>query len=244
MSNSFLAFQVDAPMQSWGVASRYQHRESESFPSKSGITGILAAALGIDKHGPNEDAAIAPLAELKMIVLHAPKLPNRAAQRLSDFHTVGGGWGDDWKADKNDLRAKMHTPKKAGDSSPFGTVITHRTYLTDTRFIVLLEGGTSLLEQCAAALENPKWGVWFGRKCCIPAAPLLPTLAPSQDEVLQKISTLLGLDQTMVAIKEGRCEATLDGAWYQQDKPVSFGRREFLSRPVSRILPSTENQTP
>jgi CRISPR system Cascade subunit CasD len=244
MSNSFLAFQIDAPMQSWGVASRYQHRESESFPTKSGITGILAAALGIDKHAPDEDAAIAPLASLKMTVLHAPKQPKRSAQRLSDFHTIGGGWVDDWKADKNDLRAKMHTPKKAGDGSPFGTVITHRTYLTDTRFIVLLEGGTSLLEQCAAALENPKWGVWFGRKCCIPAAPLLPTLAPSQEEALQKISNLLGLDQSVVPVGEGRCEAALDGAWYQQDQPVSFGRREFLSRPVSRILPLSEKQTP
>jgi CRISPR system Cascade subunit CasD len=244
MSNSFLAFQIDAPMQSWGVASRYQHRESESFPTKSGITGILAAALGIDKHAPDEDAAIAPLADLKMTVLHAPKQPKRSAQRLSDFHTIGGGWVDDWKADKNDLRAKMHTPKKAGDGSPFGTVITHRTYLTDTRFIVLLEGETSLLEQSAAALENPKWGVWFGRKCCIPAAPLLPTLAPSQEEALQKISNLLGLDQSAVPVGEGRCEAALDGAWHHHDKPVSFGRREFLSRPVSRILPPSGKQTP
>lgn len=244
MSNSFLAFQLDAPIQSWGIASRYQHRESESFPTKSGITGILSAALGIDKHAPGEDAAIATLAELKMTILHAPKQPNRSVQRLSDFHTIGGGWVDDWKADKNNLRAKMHTPKKAGDGSPFGTVITHRTYLTDTRFIVLLEGATSLLERCAAALEDPKWGVWFGRKCCIPAAPLLPTLAPSQAEALQKISVLLGLDQPALPVGEGRCEAALDGAWYQQDKPVSFGRREFLSRPVSRILPPSGKQTP
>ena len=123
---------------------------------------------------------------MKMTVLHVATQPKRSAQRLSDFHTVGGGWIEDWKADKNNLRAKMHAPKKAGDGSPFGTVITHRDYLTDTRFIVLLKGETSLLEQCAAALENPKWGVWFGRKCCIPAAPLLPTLAPSQEEALKK----------------------------------------------------------
>ena len=171
-----------------------------------------------------------------MTVLHAPKQPKRSAQRLSDFHTVGRGWIDDWKADKNNLRAKMHTPKKAGDGSPFGTVITHRTYLTDMRFIVLLKGESSLLEQCAAALENPKWGVWFGRKCCIPAAPLLPTLAPSQEEALKKISTLLGLDQAAFAMGEGRHEALVDGSWYQQDKPVSFGRRGFLSRPVSRNI--------
>ncbi len=230
MFNSFLAFQIDAPMQSWGVASRYQHRESESFPTKSGVTGVLAAALGIDKHAPDEDEAIAPLADLKMTVLHAPKQHKRSAQRLSDFHTVGGGY------DRKDNFEKMHIVRTADGKVSAHAVITHRTYLTDTRFIVLLEGATSLLEQCATALENPKWGVWFGRKCCIPAAPLLPTLAPSQEEALQKISNLLGLDQAAFAIGEGRREAALDGAWYQQDKPVSFGRREFLSRPVSRDI--------
>jgi CRISPR system Cascade subunit CasD len=113
----------------------------------------------------------------------------------------------------------------------------------DPRFIVLLEGETSLLEQCTAALENPKWGVWFGRKCCIPAAPLLPTLASGQEEALKKISNLLGLDQAAFTIGEGRREAAFDDARYQQDKPVCLGRREFLSRPVSRDI-SRQRQNP
>jgi hypothetical protein len=31
-------------------------------------------------------------------------------KRLEDFHTVGGGWHDDWQADKGNLRAKKRAP--------------------------------------------------------------------------------------------------------------------------------------
>ena len=50
---------------------------------------------------------------------------------------------------------------------------TYRHYLLDARFGVLIEGPAALLEEIAAALRNPKWGVWLGRKCCLPASPVL-----------------------------------------------------------------------
>ena len=30
--------------------------------------------------------------------------------------------------------------------------------------------GTIFGHYLAAALRNPKWGVWLGRKCCLPAS--------------------------------------------------------------------------
>lgn len=33
--------------------------------------------------------------------------------------------------------------------------------------------GVAHAEGLAAALRDPVWGVWFGRKCCLPAAPIL-----------------------------------------------------------------------
>ena len=76
-------------------------------------------------------------------------------QRLEDCHTVTGIRRDSGKVD---------------DAA---TVQTYRHYLLDARFGVLLEGPSLLLEKVAAALRNPKWGVWLGRKCCLPASPLL-----------------------------------------------------------------------
>jgi CRISPR system Cascade subunit CasD len=235
MSNNALAFYLDAPLQAWGASSRFQRRETEAFPTKSGIIGLIAAAMGIDKHSRDEPEQLRSLGALKFSVLRVEK-KSGAVQRLSDFHTIGGGWYDDWKQDKDNLVAKMHTPRKAGDGSPFGTVITHRTYLTDAKFIAVLEGEKDVVERVAAALENPKWGVWFGRKCCLPAAPLLPVVASSPTEAIHALVIRFGLDDMNPTAAQGQEESDGDGAWFPSDQPISFGKREYQARPVRRKL--------
>lgn len=49
------------PMQSWGISSAFEWRGTEQEPSKSGIVGLICAALGRDRSEP-----IADLAALKM----------------------------------------------------------------------------------------------------------------------------------------------------------------------------------
>ena len=232
MSDLALAIHLDAPLQSWGASSRFQRRETESYPTKSGILGLLAAALGIDKHSPDEREALRPLAALRFTAIKIVPIGNeKPTERLTDFHTIGGGWHDDWQADKSNLRAKMNTPKKAGDGSPFGTVITRRTYLTDARFVAVLEGPSETLERCAAALEDPKWGIWFGRKSCLPAAPLGPTLADSRGEAVDQLLAKLATPHRAL---QGQTEASDPASSFQSDHPISFGQREFQSRPVLR----------
>lgn len=43
---STLLLRLAAPLQSWGIASLYDKRETESFPSKSGVIGMIASAMG------------------------------------------------------------------------------------------------------------------------------------------------------------------------------------------------------
>jgi CRISPR system Cascade subunit CasD len=235
MSNSTLAFYLDAPLQAWGASSRFQRRETEAFPTKSGILGLIAAAMGIDKHSPDELEQLRPLSALKFSVIRVETKAG-TVQRLSDFHTIGGGWHDDWKQDKNNLVAKMQTPRKAGDGSPFGTVITHRTYLTDAKFIAVLEGEKDVVVSVREALENPKWGVWFGRKCCLPAAPLLPMLASSPTEAIRALYARIGMAPTEFTSSQGQQESDGDGAWFPSDQPISFGKREYQARPVRHKL--------
>lgn len=226
-SKSTLAFYLDGPMQSWGASSRFQHRKTESFPTKSGVLGLLSAALGIDKHAPDESERLAPLAALEFsafAVVHSEH--PREVVRLLDFHTVGGGY------DRNDPVERLHITTKAS-GGPSTTVITHRTYLTDARFIVVLSGDPTVLQTCATALADPKWGVWFGRKSCLPASPLSPVLAVSPSEavaaILEKVNS-----EAKVTIARGQEQADGDDSWFQADQPISFGRREFQSRPVRR----------
>ncbi len=167
-----LALLLDAPLQSWGFASRFQRRTTGLHPTKSAVSGLLAAALGVDKHASDEPAFIAALGRLRFcaVTLPRPDPANRAPQpgrrplpqrRLEDYHTVRG-------------------TRKASGKIDDGTVQTYRHYLLDARFGVLLTApvGWQLPDgrgpdALAAALRDPVWGVWFGRKCCRPAAPVL-----------------------------------------------------------------------
>jgi CRISPR system Cascade subunit CasD len=217
-----LAFYLDAPLQSWGASSKFQHRQTNAFPTKSAVVGLLAAAAGIDKHGANETADLSPLASLHLtaVKLDKGKLPTT---RLMDFHTVGGGY--DKKASP---REKMSIPQKA-TGAPFGTVITHRSYLTDTAFAILLEGDPATLEETAKALLNPIWGVWLGRKTCIPASPLTPTLGKTLQEALDALLKFLpGYSAKPLTELEYQTEAdpakTTEGTFQQGDQPIAFGQ--------------------
>ena len=44
-----LLLRFSAPLQSWGSNSLYDRRETDSMPPKSGVIGILAAALGVKR---------------------------------------------------------------------------------------------------------------------------------------------------------------------------------------------------
>lgn len=231
MSNKALAIYLEGPLQSWGVSSRFRARATESFPTKSGILGLIAAALGIDKRIDNEAERLRPIADLAFDVYRVgQEIRQLATQRLLDFQTVGGGWYDQWRENKNDHIAKMSVPRKAKIRVPFGTVITERTYLSDAKFIAILRGNSAVLRQCAEALENPCWGVWLGRKCCIPSSPLSPVCRDTAEEAIEYLLKKL----PGRVLREKQTESNGDGAWFRLDQPVSFGRRLFRSRPVQQ----------
>lgn len=227
-----LAILIDAPLQAWGVSSRYQRRETESFPVKSGLVGLLAAALGIDKHALAEDERIKPLTLLRSTVYRVPK--KSSVSRLVDFHTVGGGYDKDASTFE-----KLSIPRKAS-GPPFGTVITRRTYLTDARFAAVFAGDAATIREAALALTNPVWGVWFGRKACLPALPLSPVVAASSEAVLAALLSRLAEWEggeahdptTLERWEEPESPDSAEGDFFLPDAPVSFGARSFTDRPV------------
>lgn len=69
------AILLDSPMQSWGCASRFRRRETEAFPTKSALLGLLAAASGIDKDSDDQAERLGPLAALRLGVYRLPGNP-------------------------------------------------------------------------------------------------------------------------------------------------------------------------
>ena len=55
-----LLMRLAGPMQSWGTGSRFDERDTQLEPSKSGVVGLLCAALGRDRAEPVDDLAQRP----------------------------------------------------------------------------------------------------------------------------------------------------------------------------------------
>jgi CRISPR system Cascade subunit CasD len=236
------AILLDGPMQSWGSSSRFTRRETEAFPTKSALIGLLAAAAGIDKHAPDEAGKLAPFSALRLTVYRLPRTVGRLVGRLSDFHTVGGGY--DARASAFD---KMSIPRKASGGASANAVITHRTYLNEARFIATFEGASDIVSAAIGYLEDPVWGVWFGRKTCLPAMPLSPvggvdgrTAANALigrirdwEETTRRPSLPPGFDLAQLeGWEEPAADQSRPGDFHLHDQPVSFGGREFHTRPV------------
>lgn len=75
-----LLLRLAAPLQSWGADSKFETRKTNREPTKSGVIGLLAAALGLRR----DDAA--GLARLNG--LHFAVRADREGSLLVDFHTA------------------------------------------------------------------------------------------------------------------------------------------------------------
>ncbi|MCS7338704.1 MAG: type I-E CRISPR-associated protein Cas5/CasD [Verrucomicrobiae bacterium] len=216
---AYLALMLDAPMQSWGFASRFQRRTTAPDPTKSGVIGMICAAMGIGKGTHAEREILPQLAALKMTSIFIPRAHN-PVRRLIDFHTV--------------QRTRRASGKLNED-----TVVTHREYLLDARFGVILAGPITLLEQVAHALQNPVWGIWLGRKSCIPAEPVFRGLFTSRQQAEQ---CLLGNEPITHFSRVEEVSDFSAGADSYNDQPISFGQansssegRLFSIRRIKRI---------
>src|SRR5437899_3181543 len=90
---AYLALLLDGPLQSWGFSSRFQRRTTGLHPTKSGVIGIICAAMGLAKGSAEERDTLPGLAKLRMTSIALPRhLPGAngplSVRRLEDYHTV------------------------------------------------------------------------------------------------------------------------------------------------------------
>ena len=204
---SVLLIPLQGPMQSWGTRSRFQERDTEREPSKSGIIGLLCAALGRDRSTPIED-----LSSLKMGVR-----VDREGFLKRDFQTA-----------QNVVTAS---------GTQWEDQISTRQYLADAIFMVALEGDRDVLQRLHNALAKPVWPLFLGRKSYVPSHPvyLLDGLYEAADtrEALKKYPLLCAprKEQDEIRLILESSSVTHET---RMDTPVSFalGGREFRLRYV------------
>jgi len=206
-----LLFRLIAPLQSWGVQSHFTIRDTASEPSKSGVMGVLCAALGIDRV---DDADLLPIAALCMGVR-----VDREGVLKRDYHTA-----------QNILKAQGGIKE---------TDISERFYLADAAFLVGLESEhRALLEELYAALQAPRWPLFLGRKACVPGEPLFfknPALALQEKPLVEALNTFPRLRPKRHRDDPDWMRGLVEdpgGEIARQDQPLSFrkGARRFAVR--------------
>lgn len=141
---SALLLRLAGPMQSWGTQSRFTDRDTGHEPSKSGVVGLLCAALGRGRDDGVEDVATM---------------------------TMGVRVDVEGKVER-DFQTALEVRKADGRST--GTVVSSRAYLADASFLVALQSDdTELVGRLAEALVSPVWPPALGRKSYVPALPVL-----------------------------------------------------------------------
>ncbi len=146
-----LLLRLEGPMQSWGVQeSKFVVRRTAEAPTKSGVIGLLCAAMGVSREAARVEFP-------RLNTLRMGVRIDRPGVRWWDYHTVGAGMA-------------MRTAE--GKTKP-GAILTRREYLCDASFLVALWGDAALVDELSRAVRSPKWTLYLGRKSCPPSVPLV-----------------------------------------------------------------------
>lgn len=241
MSNPFILLWFEAPLQSWGSDSKFGRRDTQAFPTRSGVLGLLCSALGA---GGEQRELLAEFAELGQTVISFARCEQTAdgvASKLDsepllrDFHMVGSGY-DDQDPWTSLLIPKTSEGKKAVGG---GTKMTYRYYLQDAVFAVVLEVPVDKAEILADALQNPAWDVYLGRKNCVPTDFIYRGIFSLESVALEQ-ADLLAKDKNRIenfrVLHGAMAEGEADEVFTLNDVPVQFGvDKRYRDRQVSLI---------
>jgi len=204
------------PAQSWGTTSRFTVRDSGTEPSKSGVVGLCAAALGRKRDEPIDD-----LASLRMGVrVDTEGLLQR------DYHTAQGA-----------IKADGSSNKEAVES--------RRYFLADAAFLVALEGDQELIGRLDRALRQPHWPLFLGRKAFPPAGPVARGIDQRSLEDVLAVAPWTGpspkrakyLRDQLKSGQEVRLRTVVEvpateATEFRDDQPIAFMPPSYSRRPT------------
>lgn len=210
-----LLIRLAGPLQSWGVQSRFSVRDTGLEPSKSGVIGLLCAALGRPR-----EAAVDDLAALQLGVR-----VDREGSVARDFHTAS-----------NVFKASGGTPKPTEPSN--------RYYLANAAFLVgLASADRGPLEALHAALAAPVWPLYLGRKAFVPGEPVWLADGLKVDTDLRAALEAYPWTPRPGQKRPEQLRLVLEdeaGSEVRPDQPLSFAERRFAPRRVTTTFITLE----
>lgn len=213
---AYLILKLQGTLQSWGAHTYEDYRPSSMFPTHSGLLGLLAACLGIERQDHER------LQSLDQSIEYAVRADRRTLDgrevlnptKITDFHTV-------LNARRVDGRPNRYP------------VVSRREYLCDATFTVAMRqsGKPAItLDTFEAAIKKPYYTPFLGRRSCPLTRPLWEQRieAESFEEALQHVEPRLGIIySTWIDRQHSRRQL--------RDVPLRGPKRQFASRYVNII---------
>jgi len=165
----YLAFQLYAPLASFGAPAVGESRPTDAYMGRSAVLGLIAAALGIRRNDDEAQQALSRHYGVAIAVFAEGLL-------LRDYHTSQVPRASDMKRRPHATRSdELSVPRR-----DLKTILSTRDYRQDSYSIALswqrAESPPRTLATLRDALLTPRFTLYLGRKACPLAWPIQPQL--------------------------------------------------------------------
>src|SRR5262245_15662772 len=168
-----VVLRLDSPVMSFGAPAIDQNGVIQAFPALSMLTGLFANALGWDHRDVDK------LERLQERLRYAARV-DRRGEAIVDYQTVD--LGSNWMLpEKAGWTTRGRVARRTGASGE-ATHQRYRHYRMDslhTVAVTLVGSDEPSLDEVAAGLRTPARPLFVGRKCCLPAAPMIVDVVES-----------------------------------------------------------------
>lgn len=205
-----LLLRLAGPLQSWGIDSKFETRRTNDFPTKSGVIGLLAAALGYSRDEPLDT----------LTALNFGIRIDKEGDLLTDYHIARG--------------------KKKGSNQDETYVTNRFYLADAIFVAGFESEDIKLLKELEKALKAPAFPLYLGRRSCIPTMPLvlgireLSLVEALQKEPWQQKRLRNKSDGKLRVIIDAEIP---NPSSVLRDLPISFSQkhRKFSLRPVQEL---------
>lgn len=239
-----LLLRLEGPIQGWGEpGAKWDYRSTMNRPTKSGVIGLIANALGRDFQDPIED-----LGALRFGVR-----ADRPGHLEGDYRIAGGGtFPLDARTELLNPKLTANTAGRINYGAPRGAknmawteagregTIRTMSFIADAGFLVSLTGDRALLEDIAEAVTTPARLLCLGRRANLPSRPLLHQLMEG-DRHLDWVQTTPLLDTATTTSPQVWTETTPNEGLISYEQPTT-GPRGAQKHPL--FITSTTTTPP
>ena len=202
----YLLFRLYGPMASWGEIAVGETRHTASYPGKSAIIGLMAAALGIKRTEPEKQQQMQQGYALAVEVYSQGAL-------LRDYHTV------QVPDSVGKFTYRTRRDELVLGKTRLGTILSSREYRLDALALVAVKALPNApydLQTIKKHLEKPRFHLYLGRKSCPLAAPLNPQISGDKNNYYEAFKAY---EHKPMMQTNKSCEGTIsvrDAYWLRQ----------------------------